>query len=181
MIATKAEFLERSNSGRLGNYMPSWDSPREAIEDGHRGPVMIRSRQANSPHMRPDVPVEDADRVMDGLVEQGARREDLYLTWMSPAVGRRINAEVWRGPRGLYLNYSTDQTNVRAALEASGKHVEGAAAVEVLRWALDENSYEDVMDLLDLHPDAVVELTAFDRQIGAIPGRNGVIWEVRNY
>lgn len=180
-IATKREYLARSGLGLLGNRMPSWDTPADAIAAGHRGDVMIRSKTPNSPFMRADVPVGEASRVMDSLVEQGADRDALYLTWMSPSVGRRINAEVWRGPDGLYLNYSTAQTHLRDGLDKSGKHAERSAARAVLEWACCPNSLADIDALLELYPDAVLEITAFDRQIGDLPGRNTVIWEVRDY
>lgn len=180
-VATKRDYLSMAARGILGNQMPSWPDVESAKAAGHRGTVMIRYKAPNSPFMRADVPLDDADRVMAGLVGEGADRRLMYLTWMSPSVGRRINAEVWRGPGGLYLNYSTAQTHVRAALEGSGKHAEGTAARLILEWACCPNSLDDIEALLELYPDAVIELTAFDREIGDIPGRNTVIWEVRNY
>lgn len=179
-ISTKAEFLHLSALGLLGNSMPSWPDSSLARAAGHCGLVMVRYKVPGSPFMRPDVPMDEADQVIDKLVDQGASRNLLYLTARSPDVGRRISAELWRGPTGLYLNYSTAQTHVRAALDADGRHAEGIAALEILRWACCPNSFDDVMALLEQYPDAVIELTAFDWWIGVLPARNTIIWEVRS-
>jgi hypothetical protein len=180
-ITTKAQFLALSERGLLGNSMPSWSTVAEARAAGYAGKVMVRYREPNSPHMRPDVPLGEADAVIDGLVAQGARRELCYLTHMTEQVGRRINAELWRGPGGLYLNYATAQMHLRAALDRHGRHAEGSAALAVLRWACCPNSLDDLDILLDAYPDHAIELTAYDREIGSIPGRNCIVWEVRKY
>lgn len=180
-VPTKHEFRRLAALGLMGNQMPSWPSVAAARAAGHAGLVMIRDATPDSSYMTPNVPIERAEEMIDRLVAAGASRDNLYLTWMSPLVGRRINAEVWRGPTGLYLNYSTAQTHVRAALDGSGRHVEGVSALAVLRWACCPNSLDDIEALLDRYPDAALEITAFDREIGTIPGRNTVIWECRDY
>lgn len=183
-IATKAEFMALSESGRLGNFIPSWPSVEAALADGCRDEVMIRSRVPDSPHMRPHVPILQAQATIDSLVaDHGARREDLYLTWMgNPAcVNRLLNAEVWRSPQGLYVHWSRQQTHLREAQALDGRHSTGTEALLVLRSALCPNSQDDLWALLDLYPDAMVELTAYDRPVGVLPHRNTVIWEIRNY
>jgi len=125
--------------------------------------------------------MDEVPTVFREFIAAGARPDSLYLTHMTAGVGRRINGELWRGPNGLYLHYSTLQENLRAALERGGRHVERSAAVAILRWACCPNSYEDLMTILDRHPDAVIEFTAYDREIGDVPHRNVVVWEVRTY
>lgn len=180
-IRTKAEFLEKAANGLMGNQMPSWPSVGAALADGHTGEVMIRYREPDSPWMRPNIPVRHAVAHIDAMVERGADRSKFYLTWMSPFVGRLLNAEVWRSPLGLYVHYSRSQTHLREALDKDGHHARGLKAMMVLRSTCDANSMTDIEALLDLYPDACLEITVFDRQIGTIPGRNTVIWEVRNY
>lgn len=48
------------------------------------------------------------------------------------------------------------------------------------RW-MDPSSQDDLRDLLDLYPDAIVEFTCFTKDVGNIPGRNTIWWETRNY
>lgn len=181
VIATKSEYLELAAGGRLGNQMPSWSSPEEAIASGYSGAVMIRDRTPNSPFMRPDVAMEDVPSTIEHLVSLGATREKLYLTHMTPGSRRRINGELWRSPSGLYLNYSTSQAHLRKSLDESGRHAERSSAMAILRATCDPDSVDDLMLLLDIYPDAVIEFTSYDSPVGTIPGRRVVIWEVRNY
>jgi len=58
---------------------------------------------------------------------------------------------------------------------------EGSAALLLLRTVLNENSFDDLMTLLDDYPDHVVELSATDKCYGTHPGRNAIIFEVRDY
>ena len=52
----------------------------------------------------------------------------------------------------------------------------------VLRRHLNENSYDDLMELLEMYSQGhVVELSALESCIGCYPGRNAVVWEVRLY
>jgi hypothetical protein len=180
-VRTKSEFLELAASGRMGNQMPSWPSPEEAVASGYRGPVMIRYMEPNSPFMRPDIPMDEVPSEIVRLVALGAAREKLYLTHMTPSCGRRINGELWRSPSGLYLNYSTSQAHLRESLHESGRHAERSAAMAVLRATCDPDSVDDMLLLLDRHPDSVIEFTSYERPMGTIPGRTVVIWEVRNY
>jgi hypothetical protein len=50
-----------------------------------------------------------------------------------------------------------------------------------LRRYLDSSSYDDLMDLVETFPEHVIEFGAYETNLGNIPGRNTVIWEVRKY
>lgn len=180
-INTKSEFLRRSTLGLLGNCMPLWESVREARNAGYHGPVMLRYREASSLFMRPHVPLDEVDALIDSLAPQGALRELFYLSWADPKIPRTLNAEVWRAPGGLYLNYGTSQINLRDDLTQNGRHVQGSAATAILRWACCPNSFDDIEELLDRYPDHVIELTAYASFLGNLPGRNTIVWEVRHY
>lgn len=182
-IATKQEFLALHLAGRLGNTVPSWDTEEQARADGYDGPVMIRFKTPSSPFTTPNVPMDDVARTLRELGEKGAPVHLAYLTHMTSDGRREMNAEVWQAPDGLYLHYSTQPGPLRDSLEAAGRHVSRSAAMAILRHKLDPSSFDDLMSLLDRHPDAVIELTAYEHPIGALAdsGRNTIFWEVRNY
>ncbi len=46
---------------------------------------------------------------------------------------------------------------------------------------MDPASRDDVDALLERYPDATIEFTCFTVNVGNIPGRNTMMWEVRNY
>jgi hypothetical protein len=91
-----------------------------------------------------------------------------------------LQGEVSRFVGGLYLRYSTLKLPMRSAMK-DARDVGGASAQAILRGVLTGSSYEDLDALLELYPDAVVEFGAYAKCLGAIPGRNAVIWEVRAY
>ncbi len=46
---------------------------------------------------------------------------------------------------------------------------------------LDPSSRDDLEALLELYPDATVELTSYDVDVGVLPYRNTIVGEVRHY
>jgi len=46
---------------------------------------------------------------------------------------------------------------------------------------MDPSSRDDLEQLFDLYPDATVEFTCYQMDLGTIPRRNTIFWEVRNY
>ena len=195
VISTKSEFLKLAADGSLFNQMPSWHSIAEVLRSDHyeRDPinseVMIRYKDAGSPFMTPNVRIGlygiNLKYTVKKLIERGAVESKLYYTWMSPLVGRRINAELVELPSGLSLHYSTAQCDLRKALDRHGRHAERSAAWRILEHTLDVNGLENLRRVLDLYPGHAVELTAFDRVIGSFARTecrtNTVIWEVRMY
>jgi hypothetical protein len=92
--------------------------------------------------------------------------------------------EVCELPSGLTaygIEYPPKNGSWRALMPFQGKTWEGTAARLLLRRHLNENSYDDLCDLLDKWPGHVVEFSAVDGMFGTMPGRNAIIWEVRQY
>lgn len=59
--------------------------------------------------------------------------------------------------------------------------VGGLVALGMLKSRCDANSYEDLMELLDEYPDSTIEFAVYEVNLGVIPHRNTIIFEVRNY
>ncbi len=180
-ISTKDEFLERSRLGLLGNHPHYWSNLDEAYRDGHRGEVAIRYRVKDSPFCRFNVPMERVAETIKEFRSRGADPALIYLNEMEFGAERILQGECYRSPDGLYLNYSMSQGGLRTALDRDGHHAYGLTALMVLRRYLDANSLDDLTSLLDEYDGACIEFTAFDGHVGAIPGRNTMIWEVRSY
>lgn len=180
-IATKSEFLERSSLGLLGNHPHYWSTPDEARAAGHTGEVAIRYRRKDSPFCRFNVPLDTAEETIEEFRSRGAEPSLIYMNEMEFGANRTFQGEAYRAPGGLYLNYTTSPGGMRTALERDGHHASGLAALMLLRRYLDPNSYDDLMTLLDEYDGAVIEFTAFDGEVGALPGRRSLIWEVRSY
>lgn len=115
--------------------------------------------------------------------------DDANISMMVDAVAACLAwAEVWDSPTGLVVeginspktwagwtwrNSMPDPTRRRTW--------ERSAAVACLNRWLTPDSLSDLRELLQLYPDHVVEFTALDSNLGTLPGRNAVIWEVRQY
>ncbi|HYE77968.1 MAG TPA: hypothetical protein VEI97_08285 [bacterium] len=93
-------------------------------------------------------------------------------------------AEVYDSDAGLVV-YGVEHPpkggSWRALMPAVGRHWHGTAARLLLARHLNPNSLDDLEALRVLWPGHVYELSACDTEIGTHPGRNAVVWEVRNY
>lgn len=138
----------------------------------------VRSLVAGDARARLDVPTADVPAAVAAL---GGRAN------VSPMVDpwAVLRGEVWESdaePAGLTLHATTADAALvkwRPALATHARQYTGSAAVAVLRAYLSPDSYADLRELLDLYPGHVVEFTACSREVGKIPGRNAVVWEVR--
>lgn len=91
-------------------------------------------------------------------------------------------ADVYDSPTGLLVygvEYPAPEWSWRGQMPGKGRQWEGIAAPLLLRRHLNASSLADLAVLRDEYPGHVVELSACDRNLGTIRGRNGVVWEVR--
>jgi len=111
------------------------------------------------------------------------RLEDVTVVTIPIHVARcqLLNGELVRNELGLYLYYSTYPDIMRISLEKGGVEVTGLRAKYVLEKYIDDSSLDCLYDLLDEYTDAVIEFTVYSEDVGVIPRRSTIIWEVRNY
>jgi hypothetical protein len=99
-------------------------------------------------------------------------------------VGVTLYADVYDSPEGLIV-YGVEHpgkgASWREVMPRDGRQVGGLAARMLLARHLNPASLADLWALLERFPGHVVELSACGRCLGTVPGRNGVIWEVRDY
>lgn len=191
-VGDKRETNRLFEAGAYGNTIGQWASPDDAVAAGYRGRLGVRSYRPGSPHCRYDLSAGEAAAWIGDCEGRGAPRGSLYVTaYMTGQLAWiTLNAEVYRGVGGLQMHYSTAKLVMRPALAASGLHASGLAAKLILQRHLDPASYETLTELLDTFDDApgagmqashVAEVSAFDRWVGDVPGRNTIIWELRAY
>lgn len=89
--------------------------------------------------------------------------------------------EVCRHIGGLEMRYSTLKTAMRNALPVSQHHASGLRAKMLIEHWMSPSSLNDLNELLDTYPDAVIEFSIYSIELGSCPHRNTLIWEVRNY
>lgn len=176
-ISTKAANYDLWLRGRFGNLLRVWESLEALDESGYSGLVTMRYKSPASPWMRYAIPLEDVRPQALAWVLEGA---DLDLMVFSETLPDR---ETLQGEfDGLHLHFSRARgLKMRDALRDHGEHADGPGARLLLKAALDPASYEDLMSLVEDWPGHVVEFSAYGCDIGTIPGRNTIIWEVRAY
>jgi hypothetical protein len=91
-----------------------------------------------------------------------------------------IQGEVQEGINGWDLRYSNDKVPMRKAMDKC-LHAKGLTARMMLEHHMDSASLDDLKDLLDTYPGAVVEFTTLSEDLGLVPRRNTVFWEVRHF
>lgn len=171
-IPNKRRFFRLWQQGLLGNRPRTWPDAATLERSGYRGTVTLRSAPGAHGTARHNVPVEEALRTAPPGTSFNEPVPDHLLV---------LQGEVMRSTRGLELTYSTERgTPMREAMRRSQKAT-GATALVLLRRHLWPSSLEDLYELLDLYPDAVIEFSAFEVHVGDQPHRNTLIWEVRNY
>lgn len=176
-VLTKADCYRRIITGEFGNTLPRYFDVHDWWDYDDWRKYELWGVQHTSipgfPGTRLDVP---RDEVIPMLPQFNGH----YC--ISPMV-HQVGTVLWEGD-------VTEDGAYGHALPAKGswrQHMKypdvwtGSARTVLLRSVLNENSYEDLLILLDKYPDHAVELSALSTCFGTVPHRNAVIWEVRKY
>lgn len=174
-IGTKREFYDLWHRGLLGNRPRTWDSVDALRASGYAGTVTVRTKRGGGGKCAYRVPVADVGAVAR---EWGDDASGLTFNESMPDDELVIQGEV---QRPWELTYSAERgLPMREALKTA-RRASGAAAQLILRDALSPSSYDDLEDVWEMFPDAVIEFSAYRRDVGDCRGRNAIVWEVRNY
>ncbi len=187
MISNKAEMYRMLHRGDFGNTVPMWFDLRKWAFDVSFAPYHsiqvwgVRTLTPGGPCWL-NVPRKHVSYWCDEA-ERGGHKVNI-----SPMIDRIVNVTMWanvlRSPSGLIvecIEYPDKSSNWRAEMPTKAKAYQNTAANMLLRKHLNPSTLDDLGILLDKYPDAVVELSATESEFGTVPGRNAIIWEVRNY
>ena len=183
-ITNKRQMYELLSAGAFGNTIPQWfDVAKwEQSADARRFPTWgVRTLAPGGP-CRLFCPREEV-RVTTERPEFKAAGVNISMM-IDVACNVTLWAEVFDSPSGLLvygIEYPAKGASWRAEMPGKGRHWERTAARILLAKHLNANSLADLEILRDRWPGHVYELSACEQQIGTIPGRNAILWEVRNY
>ena len=181
-ISTKSQNYELYHSGFFGNKALTWNSYQEIIDSGWENSVCIRSAKGmQRTNVRYDVPLSEVRREIEALKQQGIQEENLVFNQSMPNDKLIIQGELMISTSGLYLHHSNIKKPMNLALAEKSHHSYGLEAKMLLDKNLFPSSLSDIQALLELFPDSIIEFSSYSIPVGNIPGRNTVIWEVRNY
>jgi hypothetical protein len=184
MIKNKQQMQELLMAGAFGNRVRVWNSYADYKKDGcpcNVG-IMYRDPRGGGGPFVPNVDPLEVEMEMLVLRSAGWKLEYMVLGEATPDDLLVLNGEICeKDDVGYALHYSTLKLPMRAALKGEPRWVQGPGALLVLKSVLTDSSYGDLKALMDQFPYAAIELSVFRCCLGTIPGRNAVIWEVRNY
>jgi hypothetical protein len=105
-----------------------------------------------------------------------------YIDDRVPDTKQTIQGELCRTHRGLEGYIGSSHLPMRLAMQQG--ILTPRSPIEtlvIINSYMDPSSRDDIDAILELFPDATIEFTCFQIDIGNIPGRNTILWEVRNY
>ncbi|MBW3020365.1 hypothetical protein KY334_03635 [Candidatus Woesearchaeota archaeon] len=180
IIDTKAKNYELWNKGLLGNKLRTWDSYEDIIKSNYEGTVTVRNKNPNSKFCKYDVSIKDIPNLIKEWSKEGCDVKEVTYNESAPDEFLLIQGEIMKSNEFYYFRYSTEKTNMRDALK-NAKDIEGLEVEMLLKKYMDSASYDDLMILLDTYPDHVVEFSVYSIDLGEVPNRNTIFWEVRKY
>lgn len=181
-IKSKEECYALYESGLFGNKPFIWDSYEEILSSKWQDKVSIRSKKGVvRKKTKYNVSVGKIPEEIEKLKEIGMKEDDITFNQSMPDNRLLIQGEMMKWHKGIYLTYSTLKTQMNIALKEQPQNAKGLTAKLLLKQNLSPSSYEDVVALMEMFPKDVIEFSAYEIFVGNIPGRNTIIWEVRNY
>lgn len=183
-VTSKNRMYPLLASGAFGNTIAQYFSVGawRASGDSERYPTWgVRTMTPGGP-CRLYCPTAEVEATAADFESKG---HSVNISQMIDAtVNVTLYADVYEGERGVELHCVENPgkgASWREAMPRRGKRLTGLAAKMTLARHLNPSSLADLHALLEQYPGHVVELSACDRCIGTIPGRNAVVWEVRQY
>lgn len=180
-VRDKEECYRLYSAGLFANKARSWNSYEEVMQNGFNGNISIRGKGIPRIDARYNIPLSRLRQEIDGLVAKGYPESVFRFNESMPDEVLIVQGEVMVSLGGLVLTYSTLKLPMNDALRERTLHAKGLTAKMILIGAMDGFSFQNLEELFEVYPDSVIEFSAYGIDVGVIPHRNTVFWEVRNY
>ena len=188
-VLDKSENYALYDLGMLGNKVLTWQTPEEIFRSDWRGDVCIRSKEGIARgNTKYNVHQEKLMEVIAAEFEsKGFPLNTLTFNQSMPDEHLTVQGEVMRNLDGLCLTYSRVKKPMNLALKEKTECAYGFKAYLLLKqelWSASLNELEELLDRFggdSTTPSSVIEFSAYGIAVGDSPGRNTVIWEVRDY
>lgn len=183
-ISSKREFFEKWHQGILGNRTRLTQDPQiawmwEAKDYGFR----MSPRGVGGGAWAGVPRCLFWDTVMEWDYQYGIK--SYHIDNRVPDEKQTLQGEICRlcvPPFGYSGTIGATKLPMRVAM-ANRLLIPRSAAetIVLINTFMDPSSRDDVDAIFDLFPEATIEFTCFSCDVGNIPGRNTMFWEVRNY
>lgn len=171
-------------TGAFGNRLRAWKTLDEYHASNFGGRVVLRylGGSVGGQWCRYNLDHDRVDAVAAEIIAEGAERDKIMVNEAAPDSHVIFNGELWTGADPVdALLYSTVRAHMRPALAAEQLRTHGLASRMLLRSLMTPSSYEDLQVLVEQYDNHAIELSIFSICVGDIPGRNALVWEVRQY
>lgn len=181
-VSNKAQNFMLWTTGAYGNRLRAWASFNDYVVDDFQGRVALRSRRGVAgPCVYNLHGLQQAMKAYTGLIKAGVTPASLMVNEMAPNK-ECLQGELWTGgDHPWYFLHSFHRAPMREALRYSSAVTQGLAARCLLKSMMTPSSFADLELLVEEFQDHVIELSVFDCCLGDIPGRNALVWEIRQY
>lgn len=181
-VQTKNEGYLLYLNGFYGNKPRTWNSYDELINSKYQGNVTLRTKQRINGHgiTKYNLNLNNAKNEMEKLLENGFNKQHITFNESMPDNLLLIQGELTRMHQGLYFTYSTEKTQMNTAMKNNPQIATGLTAKLLLEKNMSPESFEDLNILLDTFPNDIIELSCWGKNIGNLPRRNSLIWEIRS-
>jgi hypothetical protein len=179
-INNKKEAYAAYDKLLFGNRLKTWNSIGEMVDSGWDSNVAVRYMVPGSRYTNYGLSVADAIAHVRVCMEDGANENLFRFNEAAPDDRICLQGELMRNYEGLILSWSPQFTMHRFAMK-DPETFKGIRAAGMIKKYCSPASYDDLMELLYLYEDAIIEFSAYERELGWARGRNTVIWEVRDY
>jgi|APSaa5957512535_1039671.scaffolds.fasta_scaffold69000_3 hypothetical protein len=187
-IKSKEIFYILYNKGVLGNRPKTWNSIEEINQSNWAGKYTIRIAVPGHKGMY-NIPKETLQEKINNLKSQGIEEKHIVFNQSMPDHKIKIQGEIIEitteesngFPAGIYLTYSTVKDTMKEGLKKQTLHAKDNEAIVLLKKHLNPNSQLEIQNLINNFPNHVVEFSVYENNIGDLPERNTIIWEVRSY
>ena len=188
-IKNKREFYKLWEEGLLGNRTKIFHTLEEALES--REP-QIGFRQVGKAGGGRWSLVKKENQPRDQFIAKVTIEYQIWKNLGTPFImdnsvpnhRSTLQGEICRTYKGIesFLAVGYGLPPMRISIQENlHVHRGGATTNYLLDKYMDPSSRDDLRDLLDLYPDAAIEFTCFDCNVGVLPHRNTIFWEIRNY
>ena len=185
-VRTKEVMYKLLVAGCFGNTLPQWFDIQTWKNDPKAGNIPVWGVRTLTPGgpCRLYCPRNEVEKTAEEYRQLGHK---INISIMLDAICYvTLYADVYDDPTTGQLcvygvEYPPKGSSWRAIMPTQGKTYTGLEARLLLQRHLTPSSLADGEALRELYPDHVYELSACDRNIGTIPGRNSIMWEVRLY
>ena len=171
-VRNKQEFYRLWRLGTFGNRLRSWEDLESFEESGYAGATGLRFLQPG----KQMIELREGQALVKKRFKEGVH----IICEAAPDDRLTIQGEIQRSPRFYDLRYSTmPGYRMPEGLRRFQKHAFSLNAKAQVQTRMDPSSWDDLQEILDDCPNAVVEFSCYEIWVGDCRGRNTLFWEVR--